>query len=153
MPIQTQVNVDTRPFILEDMHATRDDKAVVLQDGGRATPLLSRTLMAQIAATGKYVPYTDIAAVDGSGIPIGVFDPEGSFGDILAADIVAGDVVDLPIIKFGFSFDKDKLVIENALTLQTVIVDGIQTQTVENAMINKSMVATDAESASRFENS
>ena len=153
MGVQVSGNINTRPFILSELPvALRSDKSIILQDGGRATDLLSRTLMAKIAATGKWVPYTDIAATNGAGIPAGIYDPEGELGDIPSADIVAGDVVDVPILIFGARFDENQLVIENSLTLATVIADGIQTITVRDALLEKSLIANDSISASSFEN-
>jgi len=153
MGVQNSKDINTRPFILESYHATRQDDAVLLQDGGRSGDILSKTLMAKIAATGKWVPFTDIAAVDGAGIPAGIYDPEGTLGDISEADIQAGDVVDLPILFFGAAFDKDQLVIENSLLLTTVLEAGaISAQTVEDALRKLSLIATDTISASSPEN-
>jgi len=154
MGMQNRLDIDTRPFILESLPSCkRIDKAIILTDGARATPLLSRTLMAKIAATGKWVPFTDVAAVDGTAKPAGIYDPEGSLGDIAAADIVAGDVIDVPIIIFGALFDDSKLVIENALTLSTIIATGtIQAETVADALMKISLIPQSAISGSSPEN-
>lgn len=154
MAVQNRLDLDTRPMILEELPACkRLDKAIILQDVARATPLLSRTLMAKIAATGKWVPYTDETAVDGTALPAGIYDPEGSLGDIAAADLVAGDVTDVPIIIFGALFDDEKLVIENSLLLTTVIAAGtVQAQTVADALIKRSLVPQSTISGSSPEN-
>lgn len=154
MEVQVRTDLDTRPFILESLPSCkRLDKAVILTDGGRSTPLLSRTLMAKISATEKWVPYTDPAATDGTAKPAGIYDPEGHLGDISAADIVAGDVVDVPIIIFGALFDDSKLVIENSLTLDTVISTGtIEEQTVADALRKISLIPQSAISGSQPEN-
>lgn len=154
MSVQASANINTRPFVLVELPiALRLDDAIIFQDAGRATPLTSKTLMAKIAATGKWVPFTDETAVDGTAIPAGVYDPEGALGDIAAADIVAGDVVDVPILIFGARFDKDQLVIENSKTLATVIgAATVQAKTVEDVLREKSLIAEDTISASSPEN-
>jgi len=154
MGVQNRVDIDTRPFILESLPSCkRIDKAVILTDAARTTPLLSRTLMAKIAATGKWVTYTDETAVDGTAKPAGIYDPEGSLGDIPAADIVAGDITDVPIIIFGALFDDSKLVIENSLTLSTIIATGtIQSETVSDALIKLSLIPQSTISGSLPEN-
>ncbi len=147
--VQKSLNVDTRPFILEDFHTYRKDQETLFQDAGRGADLLSRTLMAKIAATGKVVPYTLETATNGTAIPFGVFDPEGTFGDIPQQDIIDGDVEGLPIVMFGAAFDKDKLVIENAKTLDTIIAVGtINARTVEDELRRNSLIAVDTISAS-----
>lgn len=155
MSIENQSNINTRQFILFALSvALRTDKATLLVDALRTTPLLPKTLMAKIAATGKYVPFTDETATDGTGIPAGIYDPEGSLGEIAAADIAAGDVEDLPILLFGAQFDSEQLIIENSKTLATVIGAGtVQAKTVQDALIEKSLVPTAAISGSSFENS
>ncbi len=150
MSVQNSGNIDTRPFILESGPAAyRKDAETLLQDGGRGSDLLSRTLMAKIAVGGKVVPYTDETATNGTAIPFGVFDPEGVFGDIPQQDIIDGDVLDIPILLFGAAFDKDKLVIENAKTLDTIIAVGtINARTVEDELRRNALIAVDTISAS-----
>lgn len=101
---------------------------ILFTDAGRTTDLLTNTLLAKIAATGKVVPYTDVAATDGTAIPYGIYVGE----DIPFADIVAGDVEDLPIALLGdaASFDSDLLVLENSVTLADVIGTGVTLTTV-----------------------
>lgn len=153
MSVQVRQNLDTRPFITYSHDATRKDKEILLTDAGRTTDLLSRTLMAKIAATGKWVPFTDETAVDGSAIPQGIYDPEGVRGDIASADIVAGDVEDIPIVIFGAFFDADRLVIENSKTLDTVIgATTIHAKTVEDALRERSLIAENQISVSNYEN-
>ncbi len=72
MPVETWQNQTNFPFILSGSVVNIDD-AVLLQDAGRTTPLATGTLMAQIAATQKWVPLTDIAATDGSARARGIF--------------------------------------------------------------------------------
>ena len=135
MSVQSQVNLDSTPFIIKSRDSVKDGSSILLQDAARgAVPLVPFTLMAQIAASGKWVPYTSLVAVDGSGIPSGIFLSSDIQGDITGAQLVAGDVVDIVILKSGADIDESKLVLENALTLDSVIADGIQTQTVREAL-------------------
>ena len=60
---QARTNVDTTDFILKTMDPIREDDATILQDGARAAVLEQFTLMAKIAATGKWTP---LLAVDPS---------------------------------------------------------------------------------------
>ena len=132
MTVQDQQDNNNNPFFLSgDGYA--EETATIKQDAGRVTgPLVKFTLMAKEAATGKWLPFTDETAVDGTAIPRGIFTGE----DISQADIVAGDVVDVPIAVGGRrSFDDDQLVIENAKLLTTVIgAATVEARTVDEAL-------------------
>lgn len=102
-----------------------------------------------VVANGKWVPYS-AAGVLGQHLPKGVFDPEGSYGDITAAALVAGDVTDMPIVISGARFDKNKLVIENSGALTDMVADsGL---TVEEYIRQFGLIAEDAISGSSYEN-
>lgn len=153
MSVQVRQNLTTEPFITYSHDCIRKDQETLLTDAGRTTPLLSRTLMSKIAATGKWVPFTDETAVDGTAIPQGIYDPEGVRGEIAAADIAAADVVDIPIVIFGAIFDRDRLVIENSKTLATIIgAATIHAKTVEDALRERSLIAENQISVSSYEN-
>ena len=90
----------------------------LLTDAGRTTALVYGTLMAKVAATQKWVPFTSEVAIDGSAIPQGIF----VGNDVTAAALVAGDVVDVPVLVGGlFTYDNQQLVIENSKLLTTVV--------------------------------
>ncbi len=73
-----------------------------------------------VAANGKGVPF-DSEAVDGSEIADGIF----MGADITAAALVAGDVVDNPVVYSGLKFDEAKLVFDNGTdTLDTLTATG-----------------------------
>ena len=150
MTVQSQLDINTTPFVLFSNMSSRKDNAVLLQDAGRGiVDLAPFTLLAQISASEKWVPWTDIAAVDGSAIPSGIFLPSDIQGAILAADIVAGDVEDVPILVFGAKFDEDKLVIENSLTLETVIAAAtVNNKTAREVLIEKSLIPVRTTTAS-----
>jgi hypothetical protein len=143
MTVQSQINLDTTPFILKSRDSITEGNATILQDAGRVAALAPYTLMAQISASKKWVPFTDETAVDGSGIPSGIFLSSDIQGEIPAADLVAGDVVDVPILKFGADIDEAKLVIENTKTLDTVLAAAtVNNQTVREALLKIDIVPT-----------
>ena len=150
MTVQSQLDINTTPFVLFSNMSSRKDNAVLLQDAGRGiVDLAPYTLMAQISASEKWVPWTDIAAVDGAAIPSGIFLPSDIQGAILAADIVAGDVEDVPILVFGAKFDEDKLVMENSLTLETVLAAAtVNNKTAREVLIEKSLIPVRTTTAS-----
>lgn len=131
MPVETWTNQTNFPFILSGSVVNIDD-AVLLQDAGRTLPLVSKTVMAQIAATGKWVPLTNIAATDGSARARGIF----IGNDVTAAALVAGDVVGQSIYVGGAlaTLDGTQLVFENSLTLATVV---------ETLTVNEHVIADD----------
>lgn len=119
MPVQGRRDFINNSIVLfgEPLHK---DSEVIKQDAGRATPLAFGTIMAQVAATRKWVPLTDVAALDGTNTARGIYLGEA----IPAAGIVAGDVV-APIAVAGISLilDASQIVLENGLTLNSVCSD------------------------------
>ena len=109
-------------------------ESVFKQDGSRSTDLLTKTLLGQEAATGLWVPYTDITATDGTAVPKGIFNGD----DIPFADLVAGNVTNQLVMLLGdaCTFDSDELVLENSVTLADVIGTGV-TQTTVGAELAK----------------
>lgn len=134
MAVQTRLNNDNRPFILSG-DGFKETDAVFVQDVGRGTTaLVFGTLVAKVAADGKYVPFSSETATDGTAIPIGIF----LGNDITGAALVAGDVIDQVILIGGsVTIDTEQLTIESSKTLATVInatggADNILTQTVRD---------------------
>ena len=120
MGIQVQTTNTNVPFFLGD-DVFIDGAQTLLTNGARATVLKQFTLMAKVAATGKWVPFTDETATDGTAIPQGIL----VSGDVTAAALVAGDVADAQIARGGcVLIDGGLLTIENSKTLSTVIVVG-----------------------------
>lgn len=101
-----------------------------------------------VAADGDWTPYDPASVLADK--PQGIFDPEGSFGSIAAASIVAGDVSDCPILIVGARFDKNQLVIENSGAL-TDIVAGTGL-TVEEYLRQRGLIAENTIAASAAEN-
>jgi len=116
MAVQGSATNQNFTFVLSGEALSRT--VTLLQDAGRATALVYGTLMAKVAATGKWVPFTDETAVDGTAIARGIYCGD----DVTAAALVAGDVTDAPVYVGGcFTYDTEQLVIENSKLLTTVV--------------------------------
>ncbi len=150
MGVQARNDLTNKPLILDSGLALSNDSAVLFQDAGRGAPLLFGTLLAKIAATGKYVPFTSEVAVDGTAHPSAVY----TGADVPAADLVAGDVEDSIVLLGGtVVIDKNRLHIENAKTLATVIGAGtLAAKTVEDALNDRGIFLGESEDTTSFEN-
>lgn len=149
MSIENSLNNNNTPFILFVGPGASDAAATLFTDAGRSTVLAQFTVLAKISATGKYVPYTDIAATDGTAFPAGIY----TGPDIAAVDIAAADVVNLPVLVGGNAFfDKNQLILENSLTLETVI-GGVTlfNQTVSDALKKIGLYSEDTVDISSFQ--
>jgi len=113
--VQVKTDLENKPFILALMGLVKSAQTVA-QDLARVADLVFGTLMAYNPTTGKWVPFTDETAVDGTQIPKGII-----MRTISAADLVAGDVVNMPILVGNAIIDDAQLVIENSKTLATVV--------------------------------
>lgn len=152
-PVQSSVDNNSVPFLRFPNPGAIDIEAIIFQDAGRATPLAPFTLMAKIAATQKWEPFTDETATDGTAIPAGIY--LGS--SIPAADIVAGDITDVQMLVGAAFIDLNQLIIENSKTLDTVIeatgaADNINIQTVRDYLANRGIFVEDTVDISSFEN-
>ena len=153
MTIQSRSNNSSVPFIRFAYPGALEQLAIILQDAGRSAVLAFGTVMAKVAATQKWVPFTDETAVNGSAVPAGIYIGP----DIAAADIVAGDVTENQILVGAAFIDLNQLVIENSKTLDTVInatggADNILIQTVRDFLANRGIFAEDTVDISSFEN-
>lgn len=149
MPLQTRLDVDLTPLIRGGQSAV-EQNAVLLTDAGRSTALVFGTLLAKVAASGKYVPFTNEAAVDGSALPSGVYIGP----DIPAADIVAGDVLDIPVlVGNGVYVDENKITIENSKLMTTIIgAASVNARTVKDQLRWSGIFTEDTVDISGFEN-
>lgn len=158
MSMQERKNNDSRPFILYSGPATKKGKAVIAQIIGRAVPLEPLTLMGKIASSGKFIPLRDLDKADGSSIPAGIY-----LGPAIpAVDLVAGDIEDCQILETNAHFDQSKLIIENGLTLDSVVeafsYDGEDTltspldRTLGDYLKDKQLIPVLTDAASDFEN-
>jgi len=118
MAKSSRVNIDLTGFILSGFPLLRT--GTLLTDAGRTEPLATYTVLSYITASKKWVPFTDVDAIDGTHRPRGIYiGPE-----IAAADIADGDVDlegDSIIVGGSFVYDKNKLVFENSLDLDDTI--------------------------------
>lgn len=116
MAVQNRADLTTEPLILSDESDVRNETIVQIEQ--RATDLLYGTVMAQIAATGLWTPFISVAGTDGSGVPRGIYLGD----DIVAADLVAGNVVDVPIL-VGNARVNESLVVfdDDTLDADTVV--------------------------------
>jgi hypothetical protein len=119
MSVQVSSNNSSVPFVRAGFSKTKTGQTLK-QDAGRTLPLAPYTVLAKVAATGKYVPFTDETAVDGSAVPCGIYLAES----IAASAIVAGDVVGITVLVGDAIVDAAQLVIENAKTINTVVNAG-----------------------------
>jgi hypothetical protein len=116
MAVQVENDVTTVPFIRRGPALTKE-AATVVQDAGRGTAdMVQYTLMVYDPATSKWNSFTDETATDGTQFPKGIL-----LKTLAAADIVAGDVEDVPILVGDAVIDQNQLVIENSKTLATVV--------------------------------
>jgi len=115
MSVQNSASNSNKPFFISGDPVSVDN-AVIKQDAARSESLLFGTIMAKISATGKWVPWTDSEAEDGSALPAGIYLGE----TILAATLVAGDVSSNPIlVGASVTVDQEQCVVdsESDLTL------------------------------------
>lgn len=148
MSVQNASNYSNVPFVRAKMGLTKDSETI-LTDAGRTTVLAYGTLMAKVAASQKWVPFTDETATNGTAIPQGFF-----VGDpITAADLVAGDVEDVPILVGDAIVDEGQIVIENSKLLTTVITIGTtDLRTVEDHLANRGIFPEETVDIDKFEN-
>ena len=145
MAIQNSANLSNLPFVIGTEKAYTKDAEVVVQDAGRGTTAMAiYTLMIQDPATEKWNSFTDETATDGTELPQGIL-----MKALTAAEIVAGDVVDVPILIKG-TVDEQQLVIENSKTLATEITS--QQLTVERYLGGAGIYVRDTTAIDGFEN-
>ena len=125
VPVQARRDLDYGTFVISSNDAMFLGDAVIAQDAGRTIDLEPNTLFVKFgdgANLGKWRSFVTETATNGSAIPQGIYvGPK-----IASADIVAGDVEGAAILIIGYPvvFDEEKLVIENAKTLETIISNG-----------------------------
>lgn len=118
MAVQNSANLSTVPFVRSGESLVKEGQTL-LTDGGRATPLLSKTVVAKVAASQKWVPLTSLTAVDGGAVAQGIYLGD----DIAAADIAAGDIADFgPVLVGGAcTVDENQVVMDDG----TVDIDDV----------------------------
>ncbi|MCP4745040.1 MAG: head decoration protein [Desulfobacteraceae bacterium] len=149
MSIQSCRNHFTRAFILTGTPYAKETETI-LKDEGRTEPIKPYTVMAKHAASGKWTPFSDPAATDGTAIPQAVY-----LGDEIAAEAVTAEDVDGAPVLVGASctLDKDQLIIENGQSLDTVIGSGIDQRTIEDHLATRGLYVEDTVGIDHYENS
>lgn len=149
MSVQTSIQNKVLAFILSGIAISRPD-AIILQDSGRGSvALVFGTLMAKVAASQKWVPFTSETATTGAANPQGIY----IGADITGAALVAGDVIDSPILVGNAIVDLNQIVIENSKTLDTIIgVTSVNARTVRDQLAFRGIFAEDTVNISSFEN-
>lgn len=104
MAVQARLDNVTNKLIRTENSLVRNGE--ILQDAARVAPLLQYTVMAYNANALAWVPFTDPTSLEGEGCPRGIY--LGT--DIPAADIVEGDVQDVPILVGNAVVDRDLVV-------------------------------------------
>lgn len=94
-----------------------------------------------VTSVAKYVPLTAVG-VNGEASVAGIYLGD----DILAATLVAGDVTDAVMLTNDAYFDKNQLILENSLTLASVLPSG---KTVEQELAALGLMAEDTIAISR----
>lgn len=147
MPVQSQINNTNLPFILFGIGVMSVDE-VLLTDAGRTEPLLCNTVMAQNAATKKWVPLTDVTATNGTALATAIY----VGADIDAATIVAGDVTDLPLLVGDAGVDIQQVVFDaGTVTPDTVVATGtVEARTVRTQLKYSGIHLVDTDYASGF---
>jgi hypothetical protein len=119
MASEVTSTLDTTPLVLTGLPVSLErHDATILTDAGRVTALAKYTVLAKVAATGKYVPWDTLTATDGSALPRAILMSD----DIAAATIAAGDVTGVHILEGDALVDESKLVFDGGtLSLASVI--------------------------------
>jgi hypothetical protein len=148
MTVQSRADQANLAFILSGNSLFRDNETI-LTDAARVAPLVFGTVMAKVSASGKWVPFTDPTAVDGTATARGVYIGP----DITAAALVAGDVVGVPVLFGGCcTIDAQQLVIETG-TLATVVgAATVNNHTVQDDLARFGIFVEDTIDIDAFEN-
>lgn len=148
MAVQVRTDNSTVPFLRRGS-ALCKEAATVVQDAGRGTAdMVQYTLMVYDPATAKWNSFTNEAATNGTQIPKGIL-----LKTLAAAAIVAGDVVNVPILVGDAVVDQNQLVIENSKTLATVVnVPANLNQSVEDLLRWVGIYTEDTVDIDSFEN-
>jgi hypothetical protein len=118
VPIENWSKVDTTPLIIGGSPMISYE--TIIQDGGRSGDMVYGTILGQIGASRKWRPVSP-AVSDGAQFPRAVL-----MRTLLEADIIAGDIDDVPLARGGgeaIVVDKNQIVWEGATTQDTLVND------------------------------
>jgi len=117
---QASLSIDLTPLVLSGVPFFKG--GTLETNGSRSGDLAQYTVMSyKGGAVAKWVPLTDIDALDGSNKPAAIYvGPAVTEAAIQAGDVTLQDA-SLLVGGMGCVIDKDKLVFENSLTLDSDI--------------------------------
>ena len=149
MAVESRLNQTNYNIILSGETLVKDNETL-LQDAGRTTALARGTVMARIAATGKWVPLTNVALLTGEGVARGIYMGE----EVTAAALVAGDVTGRLILVGGAAtLSSDEVILENSLTAATVVAGGtLAARTIADDLAAVGLFLEDVIDIDEFEN-
>ena len=106
----------TVPLILSENSLVKNE--TIIANAGRTTPLLYGTVMCKIAASGLWTPFVNAALTTGASIPRGIYLGD----DIPAADLVAGNIADIPMLVGNATVNESLVVFDDGtLNAESVI--------------------------------
>jgi hypothetical protein len=114
MAVQVETQFTNIPFLLGGDCLIEDDETF-LQDAGRSGNIAKYTVCAK-NSDGKWVPFTDETATDGTQVACGLVVPL-----LTEAEIKAGDVTGVSVIRRATIVDDAQIVVENSKTLDTLV--------------------------------
>ena len=130
MAAQTRADLSNTPIILSDESDVENHD--IVQNEERDTDLLYGTVMAQIAASELWTPFVSVVGTDGSAVPRGIYLGD----DILAADLVAENIVDVPILVGNARVNEDLVIFDDdTLDAETVVAPAtVEARTARRAL-------------------
>ena len=140
MSLSAVETVDTTPAVLGGS-GNYNDNETIQQDAGRGVAdMVHLTVMVIDAADQKLKPMTILTDVTSESSPVGLLWSQ----DVAAAGIVAGDVTGIKLMVGGnIRIDEDKIVLENSLTLASLItVPAGKQRTIRQALAELGIFAT-----------
>jgi len=149
MAVQARLNNVTVPFIKSG--STYVENGIIAQDVGRTVDLLQNTVMAFNATNQNWVPFISLVDTEGESVPRGIYLGD----DILAADLVAGDIEDVEILVGGCcTVDQELLVFDEDTLDQDSIVNpaNIEARTTRACLANVGIFIEDTVDISEQEN-
>ena len=143
MAVQSVLNINNQsPFLSGSF---KSDGGTLAQDATETIPTARMTVLGQVSATLKLIPLV-AAAVDGSQYPFAILNQEA----IPAADVVAGDIELLNIVKGGDGkINKTSIVFHNGADTLDTLVSG---KTLESYLNDKGLFFKDVTDVTEYEN-
>lgn len=150
MAVQVRADNTTEPLILSGYSYVKNGR--ITANAGRTTPMLKNTVMAYNATLNEWGPFNVLNDVAGLSVPRGIYLGD----DIPAADFVAGDILDCPILVGGCCTVNEELIVwdDGTLSISSIVNPG----TIEARAAGYALAAAagifieETEAISEFEN-